>query len=211
MPAKVQDVWYKPLTQIPLTEPRWVRAVEIRPGTPAGRKITHHALAYLQQEEPGSNTGLVTQGLLMEWAVAIKVTISTAPPAEELLRAGARVWWEMHYHAVGEEIRDHVELAVYLSIRRDRNPNTGVSDALPRHAWECGLGRARYSPELSPSANGRVSNTARAGDLENFQPHMHLRGKAMLLRASSAGRHQATPPLCGSLQLQLGGQLHLWA
>ena len=69
MPAKGQDVWFKPLTQIPLTEPRWVRAVEMRPSTPAGRRITHHALAYLQQEEPGSGTGPVTQGLLMEWAV----------------------------------------------------------------------------------------------------------------------------------------------
>ena len=59
----------QPLTSIPVTEPRWVRAVEIRPGTAAGRKITHHALAFLQQEEPGSNTGVVTQGLLMEWAV----------------------------------------------------------------------------------------------------------------------------------------------
>jgi hypothetical protein len=52
MPAKGQDVWFKPLTPIPLTERRWVRAVEIRPATPAGRRVTHHALAYLQQEEP---------------------------------------------------------------------------------------------------------------------------------------------------------------
>ena len=27
---------------------------------------------------------------------------------------GARVHWTIHLHAVGEEIRDHVELAVYL-------------------------------------------------------------------------------------------------
>src|SRR5512140_794033 len=60
MPAKGQDVWFKPLTQIPITEPRWVRAVEMRPATAAGRKITHHALAFLQQEEPGTNTGIVT-------------------------------------------------------------------------------------------------------------------------------------------------------
>ena len=57
MPAKGQDVWFRPLTPIPLDEPRWVRAVEMRPATPAGRRITHHALALLQQEEPGSNAG----------------------------------------------------------------------------------------------------------------------------------------------------------
>src|SRR6476646_5066186 len=69
MPAKGQDVWFKPLTQIPITEPRWVRAVEMRPATASGRKITHHALAYLQPEEPASQAGIATQGLLMEWAV----------------------------------------------------------------------------------------------------------------------------------------------
>src|SRR5438067_9723009 len=32
MPAHGQDVWFKPLTEIAITEPRWVRAVEMRPG-----------------------------------------------------------------------------------------------------------------------------------------------------------------------------------
>ncbi len=32
-----------------LTEARWVRAIEIRPSTVKGRKITHHALAHLIQ------------------------------------------------------------------------------------------------------------------------------------------------------------------
>jgi len=111
MAAKGQDVWFKPLTAIPVTEPRWVRAVEIRPGTAAGRKITHHALAFLQQEEPGSNTGVVTQGLLMEWAVNKNYDVYRENTGK-LLVPGARVWWEMHYHAVGEEIRDDVELAI---------------------------------------------------------------------------------------------------
>ena len=43
MPAQGPDVWFRPVTDVPLTEPRWVRAVEFRPGTLAGRKIMHHA------------------------------------------------------------------------------------------------------------------------------------------------------------------------
>ncbi len=27
---------------------------------------------------------------------------------------GSKIVWEMHYHAVGEEITDHVELGVYF-------------------------------------------------------------------------------------------------
>ena len=31
MPANHQDVWYRPTNDLPITEPRWVRMVEIRP------------------------------------------------------------------------------------------------------------------------------------------------------------------------------------
>jgi hypothetical protein len=50
VPAHGQDVWFKPLTDIGITEERWVRAVEMRPSTPAGRRIVHHALASLRQD-----------------------------------------------------------------------------------------------------------------------------------------------------------------
>ena len=49
----------------------------------------------------------------MEWAVGKNYDIYR-PNTGKLLVPGAKIWWEMHYHAVGEEIRDHVELAVYL-------------------------------------------------------------------------------------------------
>ena len=51
MPAQSQDAWYKPIVDTGLTEQRWVRAIEIRPATKKGRRITHHALARLQQDE----------------------------------------------------------------------------------------------------------------------------------------------------------------
>src|SRR6516165_2638345 len=62
MPAHGQDVWFKPLTDIPITEPRWVRAVEIRPSTPAGRRITHHVLARLLQNEPNAAADELSAG-----------------------------------------------------------------------------------------------------------------------------------------------------
>ena len=33
MPAQHQDVWYRPTSDMPLTEPRWAKMVEIRPTT----------------------------------------------------------------------------------------------------------------------------------------------------------------------------------
>ncbi|HEY9463874.1 MAG TPA: hypothetical protein VIR54_12330, partial [Vicinamibacterales bacterium] len=72
MAAKSLDQWFKPVVATGLTEPRWVRAIEIRPSTVNGRRITHHALARLQQDnDPEQN--LTSDGggagLFMEWAV----------------------------------------------------------------------------------------------------------------------------------------------
>ncbi len=49
--ARGQDSWWKPQVDIGLTEPRWVRAIEVRPNTVKGRRVTHHSVAYLQQDE----------------------------------------------------------------------------------------------------------------------------------------------------------------
>src|SRR5687767_3486944 len=52
--AQGNDAWWKPVVETGLTEQRWVRAIEIRPSTVKGRRITHHAIARLQQEEEGA-------------------------------------------------------------------------------------------------------------------------------------------------------------
>lgn len=185
MPARGQDVWFKPLTPIPITEPRWVRAVEIRPATPAGRKITHHALAYLQQEEPGAGgngtTGLATQGLLMEWAVNKNYDIYRENTGK-LLLPGSRIWWELHYHAVGEQIRDHVELAIYLYPKGQEPKYRTVLTAFPGTSGSAASGQLDIPPHSIAKTEGfrTLNQPAR---LENFQPHMHLRGKSMTLEA----------------------------
>src|SRR5688572_28936687 len=47
--AGQNDAWWKPVVETGLTEPRWVRAIEVRPGSVKGRKITHHVVARLAQ------------------------------------------------------------------------------------------------------------------------------------------------------------------
>jgi hypothetical protein len=79
MPAHAQDAWDKRSTPSGVTEPRWVRAIEIRPATNKGRKIVHHALARLSQDDAVDNAAAANNdddsgvtagpGLFMEWAV----------------------------------------------------------------------------------------------------------------------------------------------
>ncbi|HEV2690991.1 MAG TPA: cytochrome c [Bryobacteraceae bacterium] len=180
--AHGQDVWWKPSTPIPVTEERWVRAVEMRPSTVAGRKVTHHALALLQQEEPGVNGDDTAAfaaggGLLMEWAIGKAFDIYR-PNAGKLLLPGSRIRWDIHYHAVGEAVRDHVELAIYLYPKGD----------VPKYRTRLTLFGATSLGTLDIQPNTIAETQAfhvlpQPARLENFQPHMHLRGKAMSMEA----------------------------
>jgi hypothetical protein len=199
MPAVAQDAWYKPSVETGLTEPRWVRAIEIRPSTVKGRKITHHALAMLQQTERGdaataaaataaiadpaaaavATAALGGAGLFMEWAVGKQGEIMR-PNSGKLMLPGSRITFEVHYHAVGEEITDQVELGVYFYPRGQE----------PKYRQVLGLYNAisggRTNIDIRPNSTFTSSSTTtmrQAGRIENFQPHMHLRGRGMSLEA----------------------------
>ena len=189
MPAAGQDQWWRPTTDIPLTEARWVRAVEMRPGTPAGRRITHHAIGYLLQKEPKTANSPVADdpinalaggGILMEWAIGKQYDVFR-PDTGKLLLPGAKIWWDIHTHAVGEEIADHVELAVYLYPKGE----------VPKYRtyltmFNAASGKAGSPLDIPPNTVAQTEGfhvLKQAARLENFQAHMHLRGKAMLMEA----------------------------
>jgi hypothetical protein len=193
VPAVAQDAWYRPSVETGLTEPRWVRAIEIRPSTVKGRKITHHALATLQQQENGNPAaaaattgdlalglgGFGTGGLFMEWAVGKQGEIMR-PNSGKLMLPGSRISFEVHYHAIGEEITDQVELGIYFYPKGQE----------PKYRQVLGLfnavGGGRTNIDILPNSTFTTSSTTtmrQAGRVENFQPHMHLRGKGMQLEA----------------------------
>jgi hypothetical protein len=169
-----------------LTEARWVRGVEMRPGTVAGRKITHHALAHLIQNDDdplakeSDNPAASQGGVLMEWAVGKNYDLYRENTGK-LLLPGAKVWWDIHYHAVGEQIRDHVELGVWLYPKGEtpkyRTYLTG---------FQATTAGASSPLDIAPNTISESQGfhvLKQAARLENFQPHMHLRGKAMSIEA----------------------------
>jgi hypothetical protein len=188
MPAHAQDAWYKPLVPTGLTEARWVRAIEIRPSTIKGRRITHHALARLQQNDgtagadaptPTGDDADVGPGLFMEWAVGKQGEIMR-PNSGKLMLPGSKILWDIHYHAVGEDITDSVELAVYFYPKGQEPKNRQVL------ALFSGVTEGNRNLDIPPNAvvvNQNFHVMKQAGRVENFQPHMHLRGKAMAMEA----------------------------
>lgn len=184
MPAEANDTWWKPVVETGLTEPRWVRAIEIRPGTVKGRKITHHAIARLQQEEqdpalqPDPNADpadrLRNTGTFMEWAVGKQGELMR-PNSGKLMLPGAKIVWDIHYSAAGEEITDHAELGLYFY-------PTGEEPKYRQVLHLMGAGTVDIPPN-SVSVNEGFFPLRQAARIESYQPHMHLRGKAMSMEA----------------------------
>jgi hypothetical protein len=180
-----QDKWFRPTVETGVTEPRWVRAIEVKPVHPQDRKIVHHVLAYLVQDEP-EVTGLATSahdhqpnaGLFMEWAVG-KTGQIFAPDAGKLMLPGSKIRWEVHYHAIGQEIADsQVELAVYFYPK----------GFVPKHRTVLTMFNVARGSELDIPPNEKTITQnfyvlQAPARLENFQPHMHMRGTAMSLEA----------------------------
>jgi hypothetical protein len=199
MEARTQDKWWKPITDVGLTEMRWVRGVETRTAGIEARKILHHAVASLIQDEklappefrltpvdvgddddatPAGDRGA---GLFSEWAIG-KTGDVYREGSGKLLLPGARISWDIHLsQAMGGDkpVTAEVELGVYLYPK----------DYTPKYRTiltNMGASRGRgidIPPGQIAATQGFTVLRRGPARLESFQPHMHLRGKAMSLEA----------------------------
>ena len=183
MPALSQDHWWKPVVPTGLTEDRWVRGIEIRPSTVEGRRITHHALAMLQQEEDNQDELALASGLgaglLMEWAVGKQGEIMR-DGSGKLMKAGSNIIWDIHYSSAGEEVTDSVELGLYFYPKGQEPKHRQVLSA-----WMSieGTPFDLLIPPNSIASSEQFHVLQQNGRIENFQAHMHLRGKGMQMTA----------------------------
>jgi len=187
--AHTQDKWFRPVTETGLTEPRWVRAIEIKPASLIGRRVVHHVLASLEQKEAGGPEGITglahsahdvqtSAGLFMEWAVG-KTGQVFPPDAGKLMLPGSRIRWEIHMFAIGEEVKDNqVELGIYFYPKGTVPPHRTVL-----RMFDVTRGMQLDIPpgETAMSQNYYVLQAP--ARLENFQPHMHMRGRSMSMEA----------------------------
>ena len=198
MPAVSQDQWWRPLSDIPLTEPRWVRMIEIRPSNLQGRKILHHSVAYLVQNTNDPDTDFLNRGLatpfempddpaalvnarpfLMEWAIG-KGYDRYADGTGKLLKPGQKISWDEHIHAAGEAITSGSELGLWL-YPKGQEPKKRTH-LVPFSGLKNGALALDIQPNSLSQTEGFTvlkENTV----ITNFQPHFHLRGKAMLVEA----------------------------
>jgi len=167
------NAWFKRMVETGVTEPRWVRAIEVRPGSVKGRKITHHANVDIDQVEPD---GTVTVGRFMEWAVGKEGELMR-PGTGKLVLPGSRIAWDVHYASADEDVTDTVEMGLYFYPKGQEPKYRQTLLAVGSS------GAALDIPPNSVVAHEGYFVLPRAARIESFQPHMHLRGKAQTLEA----------------------------
>jgi hypothetical protein len=196
MPAKHQDVWYRPTSDIPLTEPRWVKMVEIRPSNLKARKIIHHSIAYIilnPDNVEAVNTGTATGGFggpasvddlvnrrpqLMEWAIGKGYDLYREGTGK-LMMPGEKISWDQHIHAVGEEITGGSEIGIWFYPKGQEPKKRSYLIGFTGVDRSKGLDIAPNSISHTEGFTVLKENTL----ITNFQPHFHLRGKAMQVEA----------------------------
>jgi mono/diheme cytochrome c family protein len=112
LPARGQDVWWRPIVPTGLTKDRCIKAVSVKPSL-KGRAAAHHANSELvefdQKTGEYKETERVSEYALGKSGEIVPTDSCRTLPANSLVR------WDVHYYPTGEEIVDDViEMAIWL-------------------------------------------------------------------------------------------------
>jgi hypothetical protein len=199
MRGQAPDVHFEAEVEIPLIDPRWVRASETKPSV-VGRRIAHHASTYIirpstpeavaaekaaRAGQPGADVVIDQRRagsagereFFTEWAQGKGGEIYPENVGK-LLMPGTKAYFRIHYHAVGEDITDTLEIGWWFHPK----------DKTPKYSAEMQTmggvhGAALQIPPNTVTQHQGVTVLKAAAILHNFQPHMHYRGKAQTLEA----------------------------
>jgi mono/diheme cytochrome c family protein len=143
----------------PLTEDKWVRAVEIKPGD---RRVVHHVIVYVLDEGQEA-----PNGWLGAWAAGMEPMVFPEGTGR-LLKKGSRLVADMHYHPTDEATQDETTIGVHFL---DREPGKELVNLwVQNSSFKIPAGAADY--EVRSSYTFRQDSVVHA-----LLPHMHYRGK----------------------------------
>jgi hypothetical protein len=179
VPASGPDRLIDYTLPIDLTEERYIRAVETRPD-PTGRRVVHHVVTYLSQRDSEDTS------YLSEYAVGKGVEVFPSD-AGRLVTRGANLRVNVHVHPNGQAAAERIEIGLFL-YPQGVEPRYRVS-ALTVGLFE--LDNELEIPANRVSTQEAVATLSRPAVMISFQPHMHMRGKAMLIEVIEPdGRRQ---------------------
>ncbi|MBI3736125.1 hypothetical protein HY256_06395, partial [Candidatus Sumerlaeota bacterium] len=169
------DKWVDLVLDTGLTEDKWIGAIEVHPSS---RRVVHHVMVYVLQDQDSDEEWSQVVGrnsnLLAEYAAGNNPDIYPDGTGR-LLKAGAKLLVQIHYHPNGTAETDRTSVgfkfhpAGSVSRRVVTRPVSNFNLRIP-----AGVADFVHTAEQTLKRPARIIS---------FQPHMHFRGKAMMLEA----------------------------
>ena len=169
VPAEGQDLWWEPLVEIPLTEDRYLKAIEVKPSV-QGREVVHHANTTLYLlDDDGELIG--QSGRFTEYAAG-KLGEVIPEGAGRRLPAHSFVRWSVHYYPMGEVVENEVTELGFWFHPEDYEPEY-VQD-LANYRLEGDLAIPPHGTTMIQGFHS-FDHPVR---IDSYQPHGHLRLRA---------------------------------
>jgi hypothetical protein len=179
VPAAGADLFGSLYADSPLTEDRYIKAIQTRAGDERSRRVIHHALSY--SVVAGDNTqsdgddSRSDGGLFLNEYASGKNAEVYGDDSGVLLQQGRRFKMDYHLHSIGEAVDAKMEVGVIFYPK-------GV---VPKHVrWSKQLGFTTTDLDIPGNTLVRFDGYQRlnkAAKITAFQPHMHARGKVQCL------------------------------
>jgi len=184
LPARGQDVWWRPIVPTGLTTDRCIKAVSVKPSL-KGRAAAHHANSELLVMD--EKTGQYKEGdRLTEYALG-KAGEIVPPDSCRTLPANAMVQWDVHYYPTGQELKDDViELGIWLY---PDGHQAKFKQDLKLYSLLMKGGELEIPPNGTVMTQGFHSFKTPVR-LDSFQPHGHFRlvGKTLEIFYPDTGK-----------------------
>ena len=177
IPATGRDYFPTPTVALNLTEDRWIRAVEIRP---SNREVTHHSVIFSTAGNAFSGNGLFD--VLAVWSVGTPPTVYPEGTGR-WVRKGQILRTNLHYHPNGKAQVDRTRVGLYFG-----------KGELKKEVVAALAGTFNFSiPPQTPDYEMRGAYIVDQDiNVVSLFPHMHLRGKDMMMTATYPGGRQET-------------------
>jgi hypothetical protein len=197
VPAGGPDMYPEPEAATGLTEDRYIKWIQVMPGD---RRVVHHTLVFAVQDGASNGTpaipgfeipagairaltrqengfARIVTSMLTEYARGNEGDIFDEGQAK-LLKAGSSLRWQFHYHPTGvEAVTDRTRVGIKFWPKGWQ----------PKHLISTMAIASADTLAIPPGeANARSDSyfvLAGPARLISYQPHMHYRGKRMVLEA----------------------------
>jgi hypothetical protein len=186
VPASAADAYPEPEVASGMTEDRYIKWIQVLPATP---RVTHHVLVFSVGGPPSSanargasdTTSIFVRGfptMLTEFARGNDGDIFSESESK-LLKKDATIRFQVHYHPDGKNAvkGDQVKVGIKFFPKGYQPKHVVQTMAL---ASPLTLAIAPGDPNSRSDAYFTLQQPSR---LVSYQPHMHYRGKRMVLEA----------------------------